>query len=241
MENLDQQASAMLGELGAVALVNKGVITAAQKPAVQQQIQKAVAQTTAAKFMTKDQALMAAQIENLPEETKARWKAGALRYKDSVKYVKRMITSANSMFEVFNDTLDKVIGITNLSKQKLDVGEVLNIRRIELQYDNGAGITEKTAKYAPLTASDDAALLNAEVELKIGGVSMIKIPANSFVQPDSSAIGSPANGFNLKAPILVDDKQEIQIYIHFPQAMTSNATNDAIEFKLIGAGLSSKK
>lgn len=234
--NLEESASAMLGAV--TDLVKKGIIPQTALPAVQQIINKVAGNSIAARFMTKDQALIVANMENLPDETKIKWRNKQLRYYDSVKYVRKDISSKSGMLEIFTDDLDKVVGVTNVSKGKLDTGEVLNIRRIELMYDNGSGITTKTADLAPLAATDDNALLNGEVEVKIGGATVLKVPTNAFTQPDQTVQGSQANGFNLKAPILVDDKRDIQIIVHFAATVASaGGTSDILEFKLIGAGL----
>lgn len=236
--NIEESANAMLGAVAAQEMATKVGLTSTQAEAVKNVIQQATTAVAASKFMTKDQALLAANASKLSQEIQKRWAEGRVRYYDPIKYVRKVITSANGIVEIFTDALDKVVGITNISKGKLDEGEAMNIRRIELMYDNGAGITEKTADFAPLAATDDNAVLNGEVELKISGLTVLKLPANSFTQPDRTVQGSQANGVNLNAPIPVSDKDDIQILMHFPQVVTSGGgTADVIEFKIVGAGI----
>lgn len=243
MTTLEKAGAFMLGEIQVAELVKNGVITASQSAEVKKAISLVANGVAASKFMTKEQALLIANKDRLPDSTVSKLEKGDLRFVDIVKYVNKAITAGAGIVEVFTDGLDKEVGISNISKGKLDKGENMVLRRVELMYDNiAAGATTKTADYAPLAATDDNALLNGEIELKIAGTSVMKVPTNSFTQPDRKVVGSQANGFNLDAPILITEDDDIQILINFAGTMTSaGGTLDFTQFKLIGAASRPRK
>jgi len=221
-------------ELGALVRKTGIALTPVNKVALNtfaaQNVQKAIVE----KNLTKGQGLLTAQSENLELETKKNWAAGRIMFTDVAKYIRRPITLAAGMVDLFQDNVVKEVGICNISKARLDDGENIMLERIELGYDRGSGIAEKTAQYAPITNTDDPALFNAELELVVGGRSILRIPVSSIRDPKKDVVGSLANGFNLNAPKLIKEKEEIQVRIHFAGTMASSSNADIIEVKFIG-------
>lgn len=219
-------------ELGAVLRKMNVPLTPANKIAMNQFAAQTVQKNIIQKNLTKGQGLMVAQASNLELETRKNWNAGRISFTDAEKYIRRDISLAAGMVDMFEDSVSKEVGVTNVSKGRLEDGENLMLERIELNFDRGTGITTKTADLAPITNADDNALFNGEIEVMAGGKSIIRVPASSFCVP--KADGSPANGFNLKAPKLIKEKEEIQVRIHFAGTMASSSDKDIIEVKLIG-------
>ena len=239
MDTIEESANAMLGNVAEREL-DAANLSAEQLGAVRRVIARRGRAIAISKFMTKQQSLLAANSKRLPQETQKRWADGRMRFYDPVKYVRKVVTSLGGRIEIFTDDLDKIPGITNISKGKLNEGEALNLGRIELMVDTQAGIDEKTADLAPISTSEDNAILNGEVELVIGGMVVVAIPANRFTHPEPGESNSAANGFNLKAPIPISDKDDIQIYLVTPKGNAISATATVIEFALIGAGVKPK-
>jgi len=221
-------------ELAAVAARTSISLTPVNKIALNnfaaQSVQKAVIE----KNLTKGQGLLTAQSPNLELETRKNWAGGKIMFADVAKYIRRPITLAAGMVDLFQDTVVKEVGICNISKGRFDDGENIMLERIELGYDRGSGITEKTAQFAPVTNTDDAALFNGELEVVVGGRSILRIPVSSIRDPKKDVVGSLANGFNLNALKLIKEKEEIQVRIHFAGTMASTTNADIIEVKFIG-------
>lgn len=236
MDTIEEGANAMLGSV-AVRELTAANLSAEQLGVVKKVIARTNKAVAVSKFMTKDQALLAANVKDLPAETQKRWAEGRMRYYDPIKYVRKVITSLGGRIEMFTDDLDKVVGITNISKGKLNESEAMNLRRIELMIDTQAGIDEKTADLSPITAAEDNAVFNGEIEFVLGGTVAMTIPANRFVHPEPGESNSPANGFNLKSPIPISDKDDLQIYLVTPKGNAVSAVATVIEFALIGAGV----
>jgi len=239
MDTIEESANAMLGNVAEREL-DAANLSAEQLGAVRRVFARRGRRIAISKFMTKQQSLLAANSERLPQETQKRWADGRMRFYDPVKYVRKVVTSLGGRIEIFTDDLDKIPGITNISKGKLNEGEALNLGRIELMVDTQDGINEKTADLAPISTSEDNAILNGEIELVIGGMVVVAIPANRFTHPEPGESNSAANGFNLKAPIPISDKDDIQIYLVTPKGNSISATATVIEFALIGAGVKPK-
>ena len=171
--------------------------------------------------------------DRLSVDTRKAWKSGSLTFGEGVFYVRKLITGASSIVEIFQSGVnkDKEVGVTNIDKAKLPEFINLALSRMEINHVAAtSGTTVKTAAYAPLTASSDDALLNGEIELKVDGKQLFKLPARQFVQPEAD--GHPANGYNLKAIKEIKEGEEIQINLHL--AGTMSGTVDAIEFVMKG-------
>ena len=195
--------------------------------------------------LTKGQTLLTAQSQNLEIETRKNWAAGKIMFADVVKYIRRPITNAAGMVDLFQDIVAKEVGISNISKGRLDDGENLMLERIELEYDMPVTVindvdpysaTIKKSDFAPISIlTTDPALMNGELEVVIGGRSMLRIPVASICEPKKDVVGSLANGFNFKAPKLIKEKEEIQVRIHFAGAMVATALHSqVVTVKFIG-------
>ncbi len=215
---------------------------AAQRSAIRTYGRKRATRAYRRRGVTKGQSLLVAKAKkNFTADTVKGLKTGVIKFRDGIHYVRVDITGAGGVHEVFTDSLDKVTGITSISKGKLPEGENMMVRRFELNYDSADAITEKTADLAPLTAGDDNALFNGEIEVRIGQRSVFRQPVNRFLQPDKKIVGSPANGVNLDAPILIKEKEDIQVLFHFAGTMTVVATNKEIaEIVFVGDATSKK-
>ena len=221
-------------ELGAVLKKMNIPSSPVNKAALNKFAAQSIKRNIVQKNLTKGQGLLYAQASNLELETRKNWDAGRISFTDAEKYIRKDISLGAGMVDLFEDSVAKEVGTTNISKGRLDDGENLMLERVEVSFDRGTGITTKTADFAPVDNTVDNALFNGELEIISGGKTIIRIPLNSFNIPRE--LGCPANGFNLKSPKLIKEKEEIQARIHFPSgiAMTSGSDKDIIEVKFIG-------
>jgi hypothetical protein len=222
--------------LGLEAEINK--VAPAAAASIMPLIKESLIKTT----LTDGQKLIAAKSDQLSSDAQRKLENGQLEYTDLVKFIRRDITSQASNFNVFEESVDKEHGVSNFSKARLAAGENLMLERIELSYDRGSAITAKTADLAPVGNSDDNALYNGEISVYAGGKLLLNVPINAMNQPPKGVQGLTANcnGFNLKAPKLIKDNDEIQITIHFAGTMNSGGDKDIVEVKLIGDGIKSR-
>lgn len=203
--------------------------------AINQVVGKAIVNTT----MSDGQKLLAAKIEKLNADAREKFASGQLEFTDLVKYIRRDVSLQGGNFDVFEESVDKETGVSNFSKARLAPGENIMLERIEVMYDRGTGITTKTADLAPVINTDDNALFNGEIEVKANGKLLVSIPVCSLNQPPKGMQGLAANcnGFNLKAPKLIKENEDIQITVKFAGTMASSSDKDIIEVKLIGDGI----
>jgi len=187
--------------------------------------------------ITKGQASLTAKVKTLDTDTRKKWKEGTLQFDDGVFFVRKDITDASGIVEVFTDALDKATGITNISKGKLPEFVNLALERVELRYDVLATANQALTvfDYLPLAETDDPALMNGELEMLVEGKPIFKILVNKFLEPDKKVVGSPACGFNFKAVKHIREARDIQFRIHFAGTMTNAGTDThAIEITLKG-------
>ncbi len=185
--------------------------------------------------MTRGQSHLVTKSHGFSQETRNKLKSGTLQYGDGIYYIRRKITGSG-IIELFDDTIDRKVGITNLSKGKLSDHVNLALERVELNYahestDIGAG----KASYEPISITDDASLRNAEMEVMAAGKSIFKLPVNKFCD-EQKDIRSKANGYNLEALKMIKEGNDIQIRLHLGETLAADATDfHYVEVSLRGA------
>lgn len=193
----------------------------------------------AERFVTREQHYLRLKASELPEEVRARIKSGDIRYGDGMHYVRIAIANGTgNIVPVFSDSLNKQIGITNISKGRLSNLVNLALGRIEIRYAEAANTAkEYEVNYQALTpASSPAALLNAEIEFTVQGKVVAKLPASRFIESANNASDGYKDGFNLDTPYLIKENEDIQINIHIAGVMPSTADKKHfVEFVLRGA------
>lgn len=203
------------------------------------EISKIVAKAFVNSTMTDGQKHLAAKAKLLSQEAQSKLANGQMEFTSLVKYIRRDISLLAGNFNVFEESVDKETGVSNFSKARLSPSENMMLERIELNFDRGTGITTKTADLAPIANTDDNALYNGEVEIQANGRVIANIPVNSFNMPPRGVQGvaGNCNGYNLSAPKLIKEDEDIQIVIKFAGTMATSTDKDIVEFKLIGDGV----
>lgn len=187
--------------------------------------------------LNKGQRELNVKVNELPEQTQNQIKKKNIQLFDGNYYIRKQISGggADTVIQLFDDTIDKVVGICNISKQKLPEYVNLILQRIEGGYYNHATLTDaKLALYEPFEyGTTDIALMNSELEITVGGSSLLRVPINRIVEGIEGDINSLLNGYNIEAPKLVVEQQNIQALLHMPAAFQL-AGNHFIEIKFIG-------
>ncbi|HQF10648.1 MAG TPA: hypothetical protein PKV22_00035 [Paludibacteraceae bacterium] len=189
------------------------VATAAAQTATQTAA-AAVKNSFAASTMNREQRILYNQIANFTEDTKNRIKNGNAKMKDATIYIRKDITAASGIIKLFDDTIDRVEGISNISKQKLAEGVNMLVSRLEWKFAYDTKAAELAAYVNPAYGTTYDAVLNGEVEITVGNEVKFRGPARDLMQVDRDyPSANHANGMNLKSPFFVPEKTDIQINI----------------------------
>ncbi len=186
--------------------------------------------------MTRNQKMLAANVTKLDTETVKRIKEGSVKQKDLSFYIRKEITGQNGVVRIFDDTIDKIEGITNISKGKL--AEHINMLLSRFEMGAGTGTKPEDAQYDPIAlGTTPAGLVNGEVEVQVGSTTLFKIPVSDLQNPDRKYFGNgPANGVNFENALLVPERTDIRINLYLVGAIPT--TNQYfVEFKLKGVGV----
>ncbi len=207
------------------------------RPMIRRHVQRAI-QKTGRSLTTKGQALLLKKTSWLSPNTRDAIKNKSVKFRDLVYYIRRDITEKNGITELIQASIDRDDGVTNFEKGRLPSKVNMMLQRVEINFDQSSGITEKTADLDALTSADDNGLFNGELELKVGSRTVFRLPVNSFVNPDRRNPLGPKNGFNFSAPELIKEDEDIQLSLHLVGSLPAAGTaSSIIEVKLVGDGI----
>jgi len=153
-------------------------------------------------------------------------------------YIRSKITSGVN--PLFTDAVDKIEGVTSISKQKLPAGQNFVVDRIELGFDTSdTDIAVQAADYLPLAhetnaavpALAGAAIMNGELEILVESVQVFRSPMKAFIEPKN---GGLKNGYNLVAPILIPEEKTIQVNFIAANGVTMPTGYNYLEVVLKG-------
>lgn len=209
-----------------------------QQKQVVNTVNRAVNAAVVNKITTPNQNFLQVKATEMSAETQRKWAEGKVKLEPTALYIRKDISLGAGRIQLLDDTVDRVEGISNISKQKLPNGVNAAISRIELNFARGTGVTTKTAALAPLTSSSDPALRNGEIEISVGSVIKLKIPVILFDSPRK--LGSPANGYDLPSRIFIKEDEQIQATLVLVGTMTSSTDKDIIEVLMLGDQTSTK-
>lgn len=192
--------------------------------------------------MTREQRLLYAMVNQFTEETRNRIKQGSVKMKDFTVYIRRNITGASGIIKLFDDTVDRVEGICNISKAKLADGVNMLVTRLEWRfaYDNQQVPAADYMDAFAVNNTLSGALVNGEVEVVVGNEVKFRGPGRDLLQVDREYPGSSRyNGMNLKNPFFIPEKTDIQIHLITAQGTSvppqgTNGETFKVEFVLKG-------
>jgi len=113
-----------------------------------------------------------------------------------------VIMTSLGQLDIVDTSVAESEGVTNLNFGRIPVDCHGVITRVELSMKTTGGVAIKTAAYAPIASTDDAALRNGSLEVKIAGKRIMKLPVDAFSHSPSIADQATLlqNGYNLKTP-----------------------------------------
>ena len=220
-------------EINGLALKVTGkVASAATRIIAKRFAEKKLKQTFVNRNLTKGQRFIMANFNKLTEETRKRIDRGVLRFKDANYYIRTNITGGGEI-NLITDALYKLPGVSNISKGQLPEQTNVAITRIEVNYDQSTTLTTadvKKADFRPISFSNtDSALENGELVIQVSGNEVLHLPINQINRQEKDSL-SPANGFNLNSPVLIPEKEIINIKIVMSDGQTLDSSSSKVHF-----------
>ena len=227
----EEEANQMEG-LGFIRILNRHGFRNRLRHAWSRAVHRSVTRSLKNAIAPKTVKALALHSKQFSTDTKRGIASGSVKSGDETFYIRREITGQTGIFEMFNDTIDKVAGITNISKAKLP--ELVNLLMDRMTIREGEGTDVKNAEYNPMTyGSTDPALLNGEISVVVGGKTVFTLPVNDFMKPKKNTMG-PADGRDFDVPVFIPEQTNIQIRIEFAGTV-DNTNQHFVEVAFHGA------
>lgn len=171
---------------------------------------------------------------------KQNFATGRLRFKDYVLYRSLLVDGFSGIQRVWDNTIARATGVTNVDRAKLDKDVHVCISRIAIQYINtgGAGTNPAAvAGYDGVVTSWPAGLQNAEISIYQDSNPLIeRHPVNTCGSQADSQFGvGQADAYSLQTPFVLEGDVPFEVRIDFPDALAA-ANTEFIKVMLIGVG-----
>jgi len=171
---------------------------------------------------------------------KANFATGRLRFKDYVLYRSLLVDGFSGIQRVWDNTIARATGVTNVDRSKLDKDVHVCISRIAIQYVNtgGAGTNPAAVSgYDGVVTSWPAGLQNAEISIYQDSNPLIeRHPVNTCGSQADSQFGvGQADAYALQTPFVLEGDVPFEVRIDFPDALAA-ANTEFIKVMLIGVG-----
>ena len=171
---------------------------------------------------------------------KVKFANGQLRFRDYVLYRSLLVDGFSGIQRVWDNTIARATGVTNVDRAKLDKDVHVCIDRIAIQYINtgGAGTNPAAvAGYDGVVTAWPAGLQNAEISIYQDSNPLIeRHPVNTCGSQADSQFGvGQADSYSLKTPFVLEGDVPFEVRIDFPDALAA-ANTEFIKVMLIGVG-----
>lgn len=165
---------------------------------------------------------------------------GKLRFRDVILYKSILVDGFSGIQKVWDGTVAKAAGVTNVDRAKLDKDVTVCIDTILIGYANSGGAgtdPSNIASYDHVVTSWPAGLVNAEITIKQDSNTILEdLPVRCCGSMADSTFGvGRAEGLLLKNPFILEGDKSFEVLINFPQAI-GVANTDFIRIDLLGVG-----
>lgn len=193
---------------------------------------------------TRVQSILLAKIGDMSEDTKVAAENGSINLEDQIYFKRVDISGKASLFNVLKNDDSIEDGICNISKQKIDQGSNIAVSAISIKVaaTTESGAAAGSVIYKPVAESTDAAVQNAEFELWVKQTKVFSAPLSEFSQ-EIACGHSMASYYNLNAPKLITDTDEIQCRLKFPEGSTvstASSNKTFVEVLISGSAIRNK-
>lgn len=196
-------------------------------------------------------AFLEAKLTSTNAGTEEQLKKGNLVIRDQRMYVNRpLLVGTGSTFEMVDKVVSAQVGVTSFEKGKTEDSLSMGVTGIIARYAPVVNSTnEKIQPYSEFVFDYTGAqrvpseLLNAEIEVKVGSVTIYQGRLASLFVNGREGNGNGSNYLELKAPKFIQGKQDVQFLIRFASGVTLPGTpthNHFLQIELDGAATSQK-
>lgn len=172
--------------------------------------------------------------------TYSNYATGKLRFKDVALYRSILIDGFTGKQKVWDSTVSKAAGVTNVHQAMLDQDEHVCIDTILVQYANSGGAgTDPAAinSWDSVLTGWLAGLQNSEIFItQDDNPILVDFPvALTGSQADSPYALGRAEGYSVRNPFIIEGGKRFEMSIHFPAAISA-ANTDFLRIMLLGVG-----
>lgn len=176
---------------------------------------------------------MAAMVSMLTPELQEGLKNGSKQMVDATIYVTKFV-GGKSNVRMFEDSDDKLIGVSNISKAKLEKNEVFCLSAIQVLFGAAAGDTLDQSNIAPIVWKEiPAALQNGEFTLRAGVQTLFDRMSNQIFKNHNvdnvenatpAVVGGVAYGhgeigfYKLANPKLLKTQEALDMFVEWAAA-----------------------
>lgn len=165
---------------------------------------------------------------------------GKLRFVDKVLYRAALVDGASGIYKLWDNLVDKAIGISNVDNAKLDKDTIVCVGGILIEYANsgGAGVDPAAiAGYDSVVTAWPAGLVNSELTILQDGNPLVESLPTSFCgsAADSFFAKGAADAYKLKNPFILEGDKRFEVRLELPAAIAA-ANTDFIKISLFGVG-----
>ncbi len=169
-----------------------------------------------------------------------KYSTGQLRFRDYGLYRSILIDGFSGIQKIWDSTVAKSAGTTNVDRARLDKDVTICIDTILIGYANsgGAGTDPAAiASYDHVVTGWPAGLVNGEITILQDGNPLIEdLPTRYCGSMADSTFGvGRAEGYQLKNPIILEGDKTFEVRINFP-ASIAPANTDFLRLDLLGVG-----
>lgn len=169
-----------------------------------------------------------------------KYSTGQLRFRDYGLYRSLLIDGFSGIQKIWDSSLAKSAGITNVDRARLDKDVTICIDTILIGYVNtgGAGTNPAAvATYDHVVTAWPAGLVNGEITILQDGNPLIEdLPTRLCGSMADSTFGvGRAEGYLLKNPIILEGDKTFEVRINFPDAVAA-ANTEFLRLDLLGVG-----
>lgn len=174
------------------------------------------------------------------KDTAEKYASGKLRFKDVALYRNILIDGFTGRQKVWDSTISKAVGTTNVHQAQLDADEHVCIDTIVVQYANsgGAGIDPGAiSTWDSVLTSWLAGLQNSEMFItQDDNPILMDLPVSlTGSQADSPYALGRAEGYRVRNPFIIEGGKRFEVSINFPSAIAA-ANTDFLRIMLLGVG-----
>jgi hypothetical protein len=163
---------------------------------------------------------------------------GRLRFQDRVIYRALLIDGFSGNQKIWDNTANRLVGITNVHQAKLDKDEILCIDTVLIEAINSGGAgTDPAAQaaYDSVTTAWGAGIANGQLTLKQDNNPLI-VDLPGYVcgsAADSMFAKGAADGYKLKNPVILEGDKAFEVWFEFATAVAASNT-DFMKVSLFG-------